>query len=93
MPHSPAPWRTVDGTVFSPGVGAVAHVERSNPNHLADKTLILAAPDMLAALQLTAELYGLHPYNAKTSRLTKREKQVINTAISTAIAAALGIKS
>lgn len=78
MPHSPGPWFTIDGTIFSPGVGTVAHVERSNPNHLADKTLILAAPDMLAALE-----------TARKARLNKTAK----AAISAAIEAALGKES
>jgi hypothetical protein len=73
MPHSPGPWHTVDGTVFAAVGGTVCHVERG-PNHLANKHLILAAPDMLEALQLCAK-----------SRINKATKVAILHAINTAL--------
>jgi hypothetical protein len=54
--HTPGAWFAWDRAVMSEATGMVCHMEKTNPNRDSDQRLILAAPEMLAALRLVQGL-------------------------------------
>lgn len=76
MPYSRPPWTRRDGTVTAPSVGTVCHLDKTNPNRVADGRLIVAAPIMLETLQAVRVVLEGHE---------------LSTAVDAAIVKALGL--
>lgn len=74
MPFTPGPWFAIGNTIFADNDGTICHVDRSNLDRVDNIRLIVAAPQMLAALQ-----------NVANANLEEAEYDAVLAAISAAI--------
>jgi hypothetical protein len=98
--HTPGPWQVNGSHVYGGGsperASLIAQVLSPDPRHLADRSLIAAAPDLYEALRTVLDYReGRHPYRFTGSDETRASDafdawQDVETKVRAALAKARG---